>query len=88
MRDVSFNRLSSKLKEGFSDACKKAAADTRAHGLSVVKEALTQLAETGVTIIECDREAFKKRVLPQTDNFVKNRPEAKPIVDIIKATQA
>jgi TRAP-type transport system periplasmic protein len=27
-------------------------------------------------------------VLPQTDNFVKARPEAKPVVDMIRATQA
>jgi TRAP-type transport system periplasmic protein len=27
-------------------------------------------------------------VLPQTDNFIKARPEAKPVVDAIRATQA
>jgi TRAP-type transport system periplasmic protein len=27
-------------------------------------------------------------VLPQTDNFIKTRPEAKPVVDMIRATQA
>jgi len=27
-------------------------------------------------------------VAPQTDNFVKARPEAKPVVDMIRATQA
>jgi hypothetical protein len=27
-------------------------------------------------------------VLPQTDNFLKARPEAKPVVDMIRATQA
>ncbi len=88
MSDLSLNRLSPKVREGFTDACKKAAVDIRAHGLSVEKDALTQLAEKGVTIIDCDREAFKKRVLPQTDAFIKNRPDAKPIVDIIRATQA
>ena len=33
-------------------------------------------------------EAFRKRVLPQTDNFIKARPEAKPVVDAIRAAQA
>jgi len=46
------------------------------------------LAEKGVTIVECDKEAFRKRVLPQTDNFLKARPEAKPVVDKIRETQA
>ena len=42
--------------------------------------------EKGVTMVECDKEAFRKRVLPQTDNFIKARPEAKPVVDMIRAT--
>jgi TRAP-type C4-dicarboxylate transport system substrate-binding protein len=76
------------LREGFLDAAKKAAVDTRAHGLAVEIEALKLLAEKGVTIVECDKEAFRKRVLPQTDNFLKARPEAKPVVDKIRETQA
>ena len=52
------------------------------------KEALKNLADKGVTIVECDKDAFRKRVLPQTDNFIKARPEAKPVVDMIRATQA
>ena len=77
-----------KLREGFLDAAKKAAADTRTHGLEMEKEALKNLTDKGVTIVECDKEAFRKRVLPQTDNFIKARPEAKPVVDAIRATQA
>jgi tripartite ATP-independent transporter DctP family solute receptor len=86
--DATFNRMDPKLREGFLDSAKKAAADSRAHGLTVEKEALTLLGEKGVTVVECDREAFRKRVLPQTDNFIKARPEAKPVVDAIRATQA
>ena len=86
--DATFNRMDPKLREGFLDAAKKAAADTRAHGLEMEKEALRNLADKGVTIVECDKEAFRKRVLPQTDNFVKARPEAKPVVDMIRATEA
>jgi TRAP-type transport system periplasmic protein len=88
LSDATFNRLEPKLREGFLDAARKASADTRTHGLAVEKEALALLADKGVTIVECDREAFRKRVLPQTDNFIKARPEAKPIVDMIRATQA
>jgi TRAP-type C4-dicarboxylate transport system substrate-binding protein len=77
-----------KLRDGFLDAAQKAAIATRTHGLAVEKEALASLVEKGVTVIECDREAFRKRVLPQTDNFIKAHPEAKPVVDAIRATQA
>jgi TRAP-type transport system periplasmic protein len=86
--DATFARMEAKLREGFLDAAGKAGTDTRAHGLAVEKEALALLADKGVTVVECDREAFRKRVLPQSDNFVKARPEAKPVVDVIRATQA
>ena len=86
--DATFNRMDGKLRDGFIDAAKKAAADTRTHGLAVEKEALELLAQKGVTVVDCDREAFRKRVLPQTDAFIKARPEAKAIVDAVRATQA
>jgi TRAP-type C4-dicarboxylate transport system substrate-binding protein len=77
-----------KPREGFLDAAQKAAVETRTHGLAVEKEALAALADKGVTVVECDKEEFRKRVLPQTDTFTKARPEAKPVVDMIRATQA
>ena len=86
--DATFNRMAPALRDGFIEAAKKAAADTRTHGLLVEQEALTQLKAKGVTVIDCDREAFRKRVLPQTDAFVKARPDAKPVVDLIRATSA
>jgi len=86
--DATFNRMDPKLREGFLDAATKAGADTRTHGLAVEKEALATLVEKGVSVVECDREAFRKRVLPQTDNFIKAHPDAKPVVDMIRATQA
>jgi tripartite ATP-independent transporter DctP family solute receptor len=85
--EATFGRMDPKLREGFVDAAQKAAADTRVHGLAVEKEALDVLAQKGVTIVDCDREAFRKRVLPQTDAFVKARPEAGPIVEAIRAAQ-
>jgi TRAP-type transport system periplasmic protein len=86
LSETSFNRMPAGLREAFVDVAKKAAADTRAHGLNVEKEALAQLREKGVTVIDCDREAFRKRVAPQTEAFIKARPEAKPVIDLIRAT--
>jgi tripartite ATP-independent transporter DctP family solute receptor len=86
--ETTFKRLDPKLRDGFLDAAQKAAADTRSHGLAVEKEAVQVLTDKGVTVIDCDREAFRQRVLPQTESFVKARPEAKPVVDLIRATQA
>src|SRR5262249_4932598 len=61
-------RRDRKLREGSLDAAKRAAADSRTHGLAVEKEATAAIVEKGVTVVEVDREAFRKRVLPQTDN--------------------
>ena len=84
--ETTLNRMPAATREAFTDITRKAAADTRAHGLAVEKEALVQLKDKGITVIDCDREAFRKRVLPQSDTFVKARPEAKPVVDLIRAT--
>jgi tripartite ATP-independent transporter DctP family solute receptor len=86
--ETTFKRLDPKQRDGLLDAASKAAADTRAHGLAAEQEALQVLADKGVTIIHCDKEPFRKRVLPQTDSFVKAHPDAKPVVDAIRATQA
>ncbi|HET6308257.1 MAG TPA: TRAP transporter substrate-binding protein [Rhodopila sp.] len=86
--DATFRRMDPKLREGFLDAAGKAAIDTRSHGLAVEKEALVFLKDKGVTVIECDKEAFRQRVLPQTDAFVKAHPDAKTVVEIIRATSA
>lgn len=86
--EVTFIRMEPKVREAFVDAARRAAADTRVHGLKVEQEALGLLKEKGITISECDKEAFRKRVAPQTEAFVKKYPEAAPVVDIIKSTKA
>ena len=84
--DVTFKRMDPKLREGFLDAAHKAALATRTHGLAVEKEALVVLQQNGVKVGACDIEAFRARVLPQTDSFVTRMPEAKPIIDLIRGT--
>src|SRR6201993_924218 len=84
--ELTFARMDAKLREGFLDAARKAAVDTRTQGLAVEQEALALLKDKGVAIMECDKDAFRKRVAVQTENFVKQRPEAKPVVDKIRST--
>ena len=86
--DLTHKRMEPKLRDGFLDAARKAALDTRAHGLAVEQEALEVLKSKGVSVSDCDREAFRQRVAPQTEAFVKAHPDAKPVVDIIQATPA
>jgi tripartite ATP-independent transporter DctP family solute receptor len=84
--ETTFARMNPKLREGFLEAAHKAALDTRSQGLAVEKEALELLKQKGVTIMDCDKAAFRARVMPQTEAFVKAHPDAKPVVETIRAT--
>ena len=86
--DMAYNLLTPALRDRFLDAARRAAVDARAHGLEVEKEALGILRERGVTVVECDREAFRKRVEPQMQAFMRNRPESKPVIEQIQAITA
>ena len=86
--DATYQRMEPKLRDRFLAASNKAAADTRAHGLAVEQKALAALKEKGVTITECDKEAFRTRVLPQSEAFMKTRPESKPVIELIRSTHA
>ncbi len=86
--DLTFRRMPAKLRDGFTDAARQASLATRAHGLAVQQEALGVLKQDGVSVLDCDREAFRKRVLPQTDAFIRRMLDAKPIIEIIRGTPA
>jgi TRAP-type C4-dicarboxylate transport system substrate-binding protein len=76
------------LRDQFLAAAAKAAADTRVRGLEAQKEAMEALKAKGVTIIAVDKEPFRQRVLPQTDAFMTAHPEARPIIEMIRSTNA
>jgi TRAP-type C4-dicarboxylate transport system substrate-binding protein len=86
--DMTFRRMDPALREGFLDATARAALTTRAHGLAVEQEALAALRQNGVSVVEVDREAFRKRVLPQTTAFMQRMPESKPIIEMIRGVSA
>ena len=86
--DATYRRMDPKLRDQFLDAAAKAGIATRSHGLAVEKEALDVLRSNGVDVAEVEREAFRKRVLPQTDAFIKQHPDAAAVVEAIRATDA
>ncbi len=86
--EATFKKMESKTRDAFLDAAQKAAADTRAHGLAVEKEAIDVLKEKGVTVGECNKAEFRKRTAVQTENFIKQRPESKDFIEKIKSTKA
>lgn len=86
--DATFKRMDGKLRDAFIDAAQKAAVDTRAHGMAIEGEAKKLLQEKGVAINEVDKDAFRKRVAVQTENFIKQHPESKGFIEQIKSTKA
>jgi TRAP-type transport system periplasmic protein len=86
--DATYRRMDAKLRDAFLDAARKAAADTRSHGMTVEGEAKKVLQDKGVAINTVDKEAFRKRVAVQTENFIKQRPESKAFIEQIKSTAA
>ena len=46
------------------------------------------LQDKGVAINEVDKDAFRKRVAVQHENFIKQRPESKDFIEKIRATKA
>lgn len=83
---ATFRRMDPKLRDSFLDAAAKASAATRVQGLAVISEAMDALKAQGVSVIEPDREAFRRRVLPQTDAFMVRMPDSKPVIERIRAT--
>lgn len=86
--EMTFQRMAPALLDGFLEAARKAALDSRVHGLKAEQDALDFLRQKGVVINECDKDAFRKRVLPQTGAFLKAHPDARAVVDIIRSTHA
>jgi len=84
---VTYQKMQPDLRDGFLAAAKAAALDARAHGLGIVNEAIGVLKERGVTVSDCDREAFRKRVQPLVQKFAGQHPEVQPILDKIQATR-
>jgi TRAP-type transport system periplasmic protein len=85
---ITLNRMEPPLRDQFLKAAAEAAIDTRMRGLEAEKEAMETLKQKSVEVIACDRAPFRKLVAPQTDEFIKTHPEAKPIIDIVRAIKA
>src|SRR5260370_31028470 len=87
MSDASYKKMAPPLRDGFLAAAKAAAIETRVRGLAVEKEALDVMKQQGVTIAACDKEAFRARVPPLHESFVRQRPELKPILAAVQPTR-
>jgi TRAP-type transport system periplasmic protein len=88
LSDVTFKRMDPALRDPFLDAARKATLATRKHGLDVEQSAIDKLKSNGVDVNAVDRAAFRSRVEPQTEAFMRAHPDARPVIEVIRATVA
>jgi TRAP-type C4-dicarboxylate transport system substrate-binding protein len=88
LSEASLRRMPASIQGPFLAAAAAAAADTRTRGLAAEQEALSLLRQKGTEISECDRAAFRKRAMPQTEAFMKAHPAVAPIIELIRSTSA
>lgn len=77
------DRVPAKLREGLLAAAADANAFERQRALAVESEAIAALKSHGVTVEECDRDAFRDRVRPLWKSFTDGLPATKPLLDAI-----
>jgi len=85
--DRTLKRLPADQRDGLLKAIGQATDDWFTRAATVEDEAVSQLKGMGVTVHECDRAAFRARVMPLWDKFAQTTPGAKPMIDAIRATE-
>ena len=86
--DRTLQRLPAAQREGLLKAVRDTTDEHFTRAAQVETDALEELKGKGVTVAECDRAAFRDRVMPMWDRFVERTPGAKPMLDAIRATEA
>lgn len=85
--DRTLKRLPADQRDGLLKAIKQATDDWFTRAATVEDDAVAELKGKGVTVHECDRAAFRERVMPLWDKFAQTTPGAKPMIDAIRATE-
>ncbi|HEV2677081.1 MAG TPA: TRAP transporter substrate-binding protein [Aliidongia sp.] len=85
--DRTLKRLPADQREGLLRAIREATDDWFTRAASVESDAVNELKAKGVEVHECDRAAFRERVMPLWDTFAKSTPGAKAMIDAVRATE-
>ena len=82
------DKIPANLKDAFADAVSYATVSERTQSRGSEAAAIEQMKANGVIVEDCDRAAFRERVKPSWEEFTKQRPETKEILDAILKAQA
>jgi TRAP-type transport system periplasmic protein len=85
--DRTLQKLPANLRDGLLRAIQETAKDQFIRAAQVEQEAINQLKQKGVTVSECDRESFRKRMQPLWDKFAQQTPGAKGLLEAVRQTE-
>jgi tripartite ATP-independent transporter DctP family solute receptor len=80
-------RLPPAQRDAVLQAVRDATTDQFNKAAQIEADAIEALKAKGVTVENCDREAFRSRMQPMWDRFVQATPGAKPMFDAIHQTE-
>jgi TRAP-type C4-dicarboxylate transport system substrate-binding protein len=80
-------RLPPAQRDAVLQAVRDATTDQFNKAAQIEADAIEALKAKGVTVENCDREAFRSRMQPMWDRFVQATPGAKPLFDAIHQTE-
>ncbi len=84
--EKTLQRMQPSLRDALLLAVDQATADHFQRAAEVEAAAMAELGKRGVTIAQCDRAAFRARVLPLHASFVKATPGAKAFLEAVQQT--
>jgi tripartite ATP-independent transporter DctP family solute receptor len=87
LSDRSLQRLPAAQRDGLLKAVAEATTEQFQKAAQLEASAIEELKGKGVTVEDCDRTAFRDRVMPMWDRFVQATPNAKPMLDAIRQTE-
>jgi tripartite ATP-independent transporter DctP family solute receptor len=85
--DRTLQRLKADQRDALLQAVKEATAEHFQRAARIEADAVDQLKIKGVTVADCDRDAFRDRVRPMWDRFADKPPGAKAMLDAIRETE-
>jgi tripartite ATP-independent transporter DctP family solute receptor len=87
LSDATYQKLPGDLRDGLIASAEAAAVEARPYALGVAHDAIDVLKQRGVTVADCDRDEFRRRVEPLIEKFTGQHPEVRPILKAIHATR-
>jgi TRAP-type transport system periplasmic protein len=85
--DRMLQRIPAAQRDGLLKAVQDATDDQFQRAAQVEVDAIEELKTKGVTVEDCNREAFRERVRPMWDRFVTQTPGAKGLLDAVRQTE-